>query len=182
MRLPENYPRGAAAFPSSRLTNPAPPPQPTRRLPIYKHAPGPALPHSGTHEHLIGTRHDATRTDQKRQRLCVRGEARPRSDSFRVKRGGASAEQEGLEMDAFYSTSSAAYGAAPGAGWGYDSLKNFRQITPAVQTHLKLVRLPASALPLLLSRSSENFPSPDFRSCFSSCRGLRAGFVVCTTG
>nr|TKW38268.1 hypothetical protein SEVIR_1G103100v2 [Setaria viridis] len=44
-------------------------------------------------------------------------------------------------MDAFYSSSSAAYGAAPGGGWGYDSLKNFRQITPAVQTHLKLVYL-----------------------------------------
>ncbi|KAG2655676.1 hypothetical protein PVAP13_1KG030300 [Panicum virgatum] len=44
-------------------------------------------------------------------------------------------------MDAFYSTSSVAYGAAPGAGWGYESLKNFRQITPAVQTHLKLVYL-----------------------------------------
>jgi FtsH-binding integral membrane protein len=40
-------------------------------------------------------------------------------------------------MDAFYSSSSAAYG----AGWGHDSLKNFRQITPAVQTHLKLVYL-----------------------------------------
>jgi len=110
----------------------------------------------------------------------VRGEA-PIRFVPREEREEASAEQ-GIEMDAFYSTSSAAYGAAPGAGWGYDSLKNFRQITPAVQTHLKLVRLPASALPLLLSRSSENFPSPDFRSCFSSCRGLRAGFVVCTTG
>jgi hypothetical protein len=54
--------------------------------------------------------------------------------------GGAEA---GGEMDAFYSSSSsAAYGAAPGAGWGYDSLKNFRQITPAVQNHLKLVRIP----------------------------------------
>ena len=161
--------------------------------PIYKHAPA-ALPLRIIPKPTNTSRPDPTRRDSNRlkkaaagaarvrQRLCVRGEARPRSDSFRVKRGGASAEQEGLEMDAFYSTSSAAYGAAPGAGWGYDSLKNFRQITPAVQTHLKLVRLPASALPLLLSRSSENFPSPDFRSCFSSCRGLRAGFVVCTTG
>jgi len=78
-------------------------------------------------------------------------------------------------MDAFYSTSSAAYGAAPGAGWGYESLKNFRQITPAVQTHLKLVRLADSAL--LLSRSSEMFPSPDFCLFLSSCQGLRAGFV-----
>uniref|UniRef100_A0A0E0CES8 Bax inhibitor 1 n=1 Tax=Oryza meridionalis TaxID=40149 RepID=A0A0E0CES8_9ORYZ len=42
-------------------------------------------------------------------------------------------------MDAFYSTSSA-YGAAA-SGWGYDSLKNFRQISPAVQSHLKLVYL-----------------------------------------
>lgn len=46
-------------------------------------------------------------------------------------------------MAAFFSSSSAPYGAAaPAAGWGYDSLKNFRQITPAVQTHLKLVRVP----------------------------------------
>jgi hypothetical protein len=51
-------------------------------------------------------------------------------------------------MDAFYSSSSsAAYGAAPGAGWGYDSLKNFRQITPAVQNHLKLVRIPRPHCP-----------------------------------
>jgi hypothetical protein len=52
-------------------------------------------------------------------------------------------------MDAFYWTSSSSsgpYGEAAygGAGWGYDSLKNFRQITPAVQTHLKLVH-PAAA-------------------------------------
>ncbi|VAI42873.1 unnamed protein product [Triticum turgidum subsp. durum] len=39
-------------------------------------------------------------------------------------------------MDAFYSTSSAA-----ASGWGYDSLKNFREISPAVQSHLKLVYL-----------------------------------------
>ncbi|CAD6252036.1 unnamed protein product [Miscanthus lutarioriparius] len=49
-------------------------------------------------------------------------------------------------MDAFYSTSSSSsgpYGAAAygGAGWGHDSLKDFRQITPAVQTHLMLVYL-----------------------------------------
>ncbi|PWZ26187.1 Bax inhibitor 1 [Zea mays] len=49
-------------------------------------------------------------------------------------------------MDAFYSTtassstSSAPYGGG-GEGWGYDSMKNFRQISPAVQTHLKLVYL-----------------------------------------
>lgn len=53
-------------------------------------------------------------------------------------------------MDAFYSTSSA-YGAAA-SGWGYDSLKNFRQISPAVQSHLKLVRF----VP----------PSPSSRECF----------------
>jgi len=39
-------------------------------------------------------------------------------------------------MDAFFSTSSAAAG-----GWRYDSLKNFREISPAVQSHLKLVYL-----------------------------------------
>jgi FtsH-binding integral membrane protein len=39
-------------------------------------------------------------------------------------------------MDAFFSTSSAAAG-----GWGYDSLKNVREISPAVQSHLKLVYL-----------------------------------------
>ncbi|NP_001140860.1 Bax inhibitor 1 [Zea mays] len=45
-------------------------------------------------------------------------------------------------MDAFFSASSASapYGYGAG-GWSYDSLKNFRQITPAVQTHLKLVYL-----------------------------------------
>jgi len=38
-------------------------------------------------------------------------------------------------MDAFFSASSASapYGYGAG-GWSYDSLKNFRQITPAVQT------------------------------------------------
>jgi Bax inhibitor 1 len=40
-------------------------------------------------------------------------------------------------MDTFYSTSSSSL-ALYGGGWGYDSLKNFRQIYPAVQTHLKL--------------------------------------------
>jgi hypothetical protein len=56
-------------------------------------------------------------------------------------------------MDAFFSASSApapyGYGAGAG-GWSYDSLKNFRQITPAVQTHLKLVRPPFAILPVLL--------------------------------
>ena len=152
--------------------------------PIYKHAPA-ALPLRIIPKPTNTSRPDPTRRDSNRPKKAAAGlhgsgrgfacEARPRSDSFRVKRGGASAEQEGLEMDAFYSTSSAAYGAAPGAGWGYESLKNFRQITPAVQTHLKLVRLPDSAL--LLSRSSEIFPSPDFCLFLSSCQGLRAGFV-----
>uniref|UniRef100_A0ACD5Z9K3 Uncharacterized protein n=1 Tax=Avena sativa TaxID=4498 RepID=A0ACD5Z9K3_AVESA len=41
-------------------------------------------------------------------------------------------------MDAFFSASSAA---ASAGGWGYDSLKNFREISPAVQSHLKLVYL-----------------------------------------
>jgi hypothetical protein len=45
-------------------------------------------------------------------------------------------------MDAFFSTSSAAAG-----GWGYDSLKNFREISPAVQSHLKLVRRPPIPTP-----------------------------------
>ena len=58
-------------------------------------------------------------------------------------------------MDAFYSTSSSSsgpYGAAAygGAGWGYDSLKDFSQITPAVQTHLKLVRTATLPFALLL--------------------------------
>lgn len=72
-----------------------------------------------------------------------------RFDSIRVNR---------REMDAFYSGSSAAYGPAAGGGWGYDSLKNFRQISPAVQTHLKLVST-SSSLPL------------SFSNVFSSCRG-----------
>jgi hypothetical protein len=42
-------------------------------------------------------------------------------------------------MDAFFGTSPAA---AAGGGWRYDSLKNFREISPAVQSHLKLVRAP----------------------------------------
>jgi hypothetical protein len=49
-------------------------------------------------------------------------------------------------MDAFYSTTASSTSSAPyggygggGEGWGYDSMKNFRQISPAVQTHLKLV-------------------------------------------
>lgn len=44
-------------------------------------------------------------------------------------------------MDAFYSGPSAAPYGAPrrGGGWRYDSFKNFSQISPAVQTHLKLV-------------------------------------------
>uniref|UniRef100_A0ACD5TC11 Uncharacterized protein n=1 Tax=Avena sativa TaxID=4498 RepID=A0ACD5TC11_AVESA len=41
-------------------------------------------------------------------------------------------------MDAFFSASSAATAAG---GWSYDSLKNFREISPAVQSHLKLVYL-----------------------------------------
>lgn len=60
-------------------------------------------------------------------------------------------------MDAFYSTtassstSSAPYGGG-GEGWGYDSMKNFRQISPAVQTHLKLViYAPSSLLPYIPS-------------------------------
>jgi hypothetical protein len=57
-------------------------------------------------------------------------------------------------MDAFYSgPSAAAYGAARGGGgWRYDSFKNFSHISPAVQTHLKLVRTP---LPL-----KRHLPSP----------------------
>jgi hypothetical protein len=52
-------------------------------------------------------------------------------------------------MDAFYSGPSAAPYGAPrrGGGWRYDSFKNFSQISPAVQTHLKLVRTPLSLFP-----------------------------------
>ena len=83
-------------------------------------------------------------------------------------------------MDAFYSTSSSSsgpYGAAAygGAGWGHDSLKDFRQITPAVQTHLMLVRpaaLPFALLLLLLLvvRACVRFPLvvPALRRCFSA--------------
>ncbi|KAG8076627.1 hypothetical protein GUJ93_ZPchr0006g46294 [Zizania palustris] len=45
-------------------------------------------------------------------------------------------------MDAFqtFQSASSAYSAAE-SGFGYDSLKDFRQISPAVQSHLKLVYL-----------------------------------------
>jgi hypothetical protein len=50
----------------------------------------------------------------------------------------------------FYSTSSSSL-ASYGGGWGYDSLKNFRQIRRVVQTHLKLVRPrhPPTIIPVL---------------------------------
>jgi hypothetical protein len=80
------------------------------------------------------------------------------------------------EMDAFYSSSSSsAYGAAPTAGWGHDSLKNLRQISPAVQNHLKLVR----ALYLL------SLPPP--LGVVGRCRSIRwalrrGGILECGNG
>jgi hypothetical protein len=93
-------------------------------------------------------------------------------------------------MDAFYSTSSSSsssgpYGAAAygGSGWGYDSLKNFRQISPAVQTHLKLVR-PALLLPttlpsfaLLLLSSSSRRACVRFSLVAGVCLNRRFGVV-----
>lgn len=75
-------------------------------------------------------------------------------------------------MDAFYSTSSAA-----ASGWGYDSLKNFREISPAVQSHLKLVR--ALPYPPFSPLSSSICPT---RINLGSVRGSRVSRTDATAG
>jgi hypothetical protein len=178
--LRENYQPSACPLPSSRI--PAPPADPHRPILLYKPPLGPL--HSLRSDQiksnprdensLVPTHHDSTpfqihpseRAYQKRTGLFACG-ARPTDPPIRFASGTRDDTRRSRkrEMDAFYWTSSSSsgpYGEAAygGAGWGYDSLKNFRQITPAVQTHLKLVR-PAS---------SSSSPPPCVLGSSSSCR------------
>ncbi|XBH60959.1 hypothetical protein VPH35_115478 [Triticum aestivum] len=80
---------------------------------------------------------------KQRKKKKRKGEKSTRKHKHRTGRNNLACEARPLrfdrragKMDAFYSTSSAA-----ASGWGYDSLKNFREISPAVQSHLKLVYL-----------------------------------------